>query len=229
MLFRIMAISLFLGAFSSPAAGQTEEATSITPSPSAAWSAAEANRDRVKTAPSFVDGPHADLTDAEKALGHHGPVLIQGIIGLDGKMAEARVKTSSGAPTLDGIALAAATASTFVPAKDADGAALPVVIVMPFDLVAYKAVGGMGITKYSCAQFVRDMDWWASAHPDKTFKDHELYRMELGFEMMAMISQARGNNAALGKSINAFADRWTAAIDLCRTKPTMLQRDAIYR
>ena len=100
---------------------------------------------------------------------------------------------------------------------------------MPFDLVAYKAAGGMGILQYKCAQFVRDMDWWKSVNPDKSFKKHELYTMEIGFAMSAMIQQSQGNQELLSKAISGFEDRWIAAIELCRKKPNMLQRDAIYR
>jgi TonB family protein len=193
------------------------------------WAEAEANRQKMKVAPSFVEGPRAELPESEKTHGHHGPVVIQGIIGIDGRMHEARVKVASGALAIDEIALAAAAASIFLPAKDANGIPLPVVISMPFDLVAYKASGGMGILQYKCSQFVRDMDWWKSVNPDKTFKEHELYKMEIGFEMLSLIQRARGNQALLSQSVAGFEVRWSAAIDLCRKKPDMLQRDAIYR
>jgi TonB family protein len=196
---------------------------------SQAWTDAEANRAKMTVAPSFVEGPRAELPESEKALGHHGSVVIQGIIGVDGKMSEARVKLASGANAVDEIALAAAIASTFLPAKDVNGTPLSVVVAMPFDLVAYKSAEGMGILQYKCAQFVRDMDWWKSVNPDKTFKEHELYKMELGFEMLSLIRQARGNQELLRQSIDGFEVRWSAAIEMCRKKPNILQRDAIYR
>jgi len=193
------------------------------------WTEADANRSKMKVAPSFVEGPRAELPETEKALGHHGSVVIQGIIGVDGKMSEARVKLTSNAPVLDQIALAAADASTFTPAKDVNGVPLSVVVSMPFDLVAYKASGGMGILQYKCAQFVRDMDWWRTVNPDKSFKEHELYKLEIGFEMLPLIQRARGNQETLSQSIAGFEVRWNAAIELCRKKPDILQRDALYR
>ncbi|MCP1471106.1 TonB family protein [Sphingobium sp. OAS761] len=205
------------------------ETSAVATGQSQTWTEADANKPKMKVAPSFVEGPRAELPESEKALGHHGPVVVQGIIGIDGKMSEARIKLTSNAPVLDQIALAAANASTFTPAKDANGAPLPVVISMPFDLVAYKAPGGMGILQYKCAQFVRDMDWWKSVNPDKSFKDHELYKMEIGFEMLSLIQRARGDQEALRQSIAGFETRWNAAIDFCRKKPNVLQRDAIYR
>lgn len=217
----VAVMSLAAGAEVAPSVVPTEQ--------SQTWTEADANRPKMKIAPSFVEGPRAELPEQEKALGHHGPVIIQGVIGPDGKMSEARIKLTSNAPVLDQIALAAANASTFTPAKDANGAPLPVVISMPFDLVAYKAPGGMGILQYKCAQFVRDMDWWRSVNPDKSFKEHELYKMEIGFEMLSLIQRARGDQEALRQSIAGFETRWKAAIDFCRKKPNGLQRDAIYR
>ena len=169
-----------------------------------AWTDAEANRPRMKIVPSFVAGPRAELPESEQAQGHHGRVVVQGIIGIDEKMKEARIKVASGATAVDKIALAAADASTFVPAMDVNGIPLPVVIAMPFDLVAYKAAGGMRILQYKRAQFARDMVWWKSVNPNKTFKVHELYKMEIGFELLSMIQQSRGNQELLSKSISGF-------------------------
>lgn len=196
---------------------------------SAAWREAVANRSRIKTAPTFVDGPRAQLPESEKALGHHGIVMVQGIVGADGKMTEARVKQTSHAPVLDQIALDAALASTFTPARDTDGVPLPIVISMPFDLVAYKAEQGMGILQYTCEQFVRDMDWWKSANPEKSFKEHDLYLLESGMEFASAIQSAEMNRTALDKAGTGFEQRWDAAIAYCRKKPNVLQRDAIFR
>ncbi len=210
----------------------TDEASSgdATPPPvNTAWSEAIANRAKIKVAPAFVDGPRAELPETEKALGHHGQVIVEGIIGVDGKMTGVRIKHTSNAPVLDKIALDAAIASTFTPARDVEGQPLPVVVTMPFDLVAYKSEQGMGILQYTCEQFVRDMDWWKSVNPDKPFSEHELHKLESGMEFAAAISQANGDYARLKGFSSDFERRWIAAIDYCRKKPKILQRDAIFR
>ncbi len=196
---------------------------------SPAWSQAKANRPRIKTAPRFINGPHAELTEAEKALGHHGPVVVEGIIGVDGRMTEVRVKRTSHSPSVDRIAIEAALASTFAPATDADGAPLPIIVAMPFDLVAYKSNEGPGMVQYTCAQFVRDMDWWRSVNPDKPFSQHELHNLESGMEFAAAISRAKGDYARLKGFSSNFDQRWIDAIEYCRKKPKVLQRDAIFR
>lgn len=190
--------------------------------------AAAENRARIATRPDFIDGPRAELSEAEKALGHHGAVIIEGVIGTDGTMRAARVKASSGVPALDGIALAAATASRFTPAKDAAGVALPVLTSMPFELVAYKTPKG-GLFEYRCAQWVRDMDWWRSVAPQRPWKEHELYKMQLGMMMLGMIQTARGDHAKMQTEIAGFETRWNAALDRCRAEPRKLQKDVLYR
>jgi TonB family protein len=187
-----------------------------------------ANRDKIATRPSFVDGPRAVLPESEKALGHHGLVAIEGVIAADGRMHAARVKTSSGIAALDAIALAAAEASSFVPAKDSAGRALPVLTSMPFELVAYKSATG-GVFEYRCNQFFRDMDWWRGANPDKSYPDHELYKLELGVGMLALIQPSRGDQDRLRKAIKGFEAKWSEAIERCRRAPEMLQKDALYR
>ncbi len=204
-------------------------APQATPTPTQAWAMAEANRPSMRTPPQFVEGPKAVLPNSEKAQGHHGEVVIEAILDIDGSMKEARVRQTSGAPALDDIALAAANATIFTPAKDANGAPLSVIISMPFDLVAYKSASG-GIYAYKCGQFSRDMDWWRSVHPTQSFEDHELYKMELGMAISSMIQEgSRGSPADFKEGIQAFDKRWNAAIEMCRKKPDMLQKDAIYR
>jgi TonB family protein len=223
--------TLLLGAallVAQPAMGQPTEGTVVVPE-SSAWEQARSNRTRIKVAPAYIDGPSADLTEAEKALGHHGPVVVEGIIGVDGRMTEVRIKQTSHSPGVDRIAMEAAMASTFRPAKDEQGQPLPILVAMPFDLVAYKAAEGIGIQTYTCQQFVRDMDWWRSVNPDKPFSKHELYLLESGMDFASAISQAKGDRARLTGYSSDFDQRWLAAIEDCRKRPRALQRDMIFR
>ena len=188
---------------------------------------AKANRDKMTTKPSFVNGPRAELPESERALGHHGAVIIEGVIGLDGKMHATWVKTSSGLPSLDKIALAAAQASSFMPGKNSAGVPIPILTSMPFELVAYKSATG-GIFEYHCDQFVRDMDWWHVANPQKPYSDHELYKMESGLIMLTLIQSAKGDQSKLREALAVFDNKWNAAIEQCRRKPRLLQKDALY-
>lgn len=196
--------------------------------PSAEWVEAVANREKMAAPPKFVDGPHAALPESEKALGHHGPVVVEGIIDVDGRMREARIKVSSRADAVDAIALAAAGASTFTPATSAAGTALAVVVAMPFDLVSYKSRSG-GLFAYRCDQFVRDMDWWKSTHSEESYEKHELYTMQLGFFMSGYILRSGKEQEQFSAEVERFGERWLAAIETCRKKPKLLQKDVIFR
>lgn len=212
-------------------AAQTEAQSASAEAPttdSPAWIEAKANRPKLKQAPALKDGPVVDLPEAERAAGHHGTVLIEGIVGIDGTMSEARIRQTSKAVELDRLALEAAQASTFIPAMDAQGNPLAVVVTMPFDLVGYKSREGMGINQYRCDQFIRDMDWWQSVNPDAPFKNHELYQLHAGLQFAAAVNRTHGIED-LQKVANGFETRWIKAIALCRKKPDMLQRDAIFR
>lgn len=189
---------------------------------SSAWAVAKENLLRMQERPEFVSGPDAVLPAAERQLGHHGTAVIQGILGTDGRLSELSVKVSSNAPVLDQIALDAAKAYVFSPAKDATGAPLPVTISVPFEFAAYKTATG-GAFEYRCEQFVRDMDWWKSVNPDRPFSDHELYKLYNGLVIAGLYAQ--GGSAAR-VSVD-FDKLWQASLETCRKKPRMLQKDSL--
>ena len=196
---------------------------------SPAWVEAKANVASVKQRPTLLDGPGAKTPESEKALGHHGPVVIEGILSIDGRLTEARVEVSSKAPVLDDVALAAANATTFTPARDANGAPIAIVISVPFSLVGYKSETG-GVFEYKCGQFVRDMDWWKSVNPDRPFSEHELHKLELGMMVSQALLSIGGDSREKMKSIGPDFDiRWQTAIERCRKNPSMLQKDAVFR
>jgi TonB family protein len=188
--------------------------------PSKAMEAATANRARMKTRPKFLDGPKAELPDAEKAAGHNGTAIISGIVDATGAFTETRVRQSTGAPALDQIALDAAKASHFTPAKDAAGAALDVPVSMSFDFYASQSdVPGGGLVHYQCDQFVRDTDWWHSAHPAAKWSDYQLYTFMVGF--WVLYGGPANDMTQRLKSDPVEAD-WPHWIEACRSNPTQL-------
>lgn len=70
-----------------------------------------------------------------RRLGQEGTVHIRIRVLADGQPADLRVQRSSGTQALDNAALAAATASTFRPARNAEGAAVEAVVVVPYKFV----------------------------------------------------------------------------------------------
>lgn len=191
------------------------------PADSPAMAAARANRARMKAPPRFKDGPHALVPEAAQATGEHGKVSISAILGADGEMTELSVKTSSRSDKIDAAAIEAARQSRFEPARDADGNAIAVPVVMPFDFSNGKTPGkGGGILRYRCGQLVRDFDWWAATWPGDQ-KD-EYYTMILGVVMMDVMRQTQ-DRGVLTKRIKLFEDKqWPAAIAACRVAPDKL-------
>ncbi|NML04604.1 energy transducer TonB [Sphingomonas sp. G-3-2-10] len=194
--------------------------------PSPAMAAANANRAKVKTRPSFKDGPSADLPAASRAIGEHGKVEITGIIGVDGRVTETRITQSSRSPTLDRIALEAVAGSSYEPAKDAEGNPIAIPAKIPFDFGNLRTPGkGGGILRYSCAQFVLDQDWWKATWGEDARGD-EFFHMSLG---IAMLSRPGGLTGMSGKDLTAavadFGKRFDDALGKCRKSPEKMVID----
>lgn len=203
-----------------PPALATPAATPAATTEEADIAAAKANLARVKTKPKWLSGEEAAYPETERQAGHFGAVVISGVLGVDGRLHFAKVARSSGAPVLDDLALAAARTAVFEPAKDADGAAIPIPISFPQEFYSYKTAGpGGGILRYSCKQFAADMDWWRSAHPDAKWSDLELYSMMVGVGVLARGGFGGMDGAGLKATLADFERRWVAAIDKCRVKP----------
>lgn len=195
------------GAPPPPTAAQEQ---ALTPEQQAEFAEGEANRARIATRPHWVSDNEAEYPESERALGHHGQAVVRGLLGVDGRLRYATIETSSFAPVLDQSALAAASAATFEPAKDASGAPIPVVMTVPVGFYSYTSSEGVGAAMYTCRQFVLDMDWWRST--GRPFSDHQFYLMIRGLGALA-----RGMTNL--ESNESYERRWTRAIETCRAHP----------
>lgn len=212
----ILAVALSAPAFSQEHLGDPDAVATLE-----SIAAAKANVRLVKTAPKWLNGPEPAIPEAEKALGHHGTVIVQGVLGVDGRFSHLSVSESSKSSALDKLALEAAAGSTFSPSVDANGVALPVFTSMSFSFANYTSDHGVGAAKYGCRQFVLDMDWWKEAHAVQNFRDHKFYTMTRGLSVilrqqkgMSLLDAMKG-----GESNEAFASRWEQAIEACRAAP----------
>lgn len=70
-----------------------------------------------------------------RRLGEEGTVHVRLRVLADGQPTDLRVQRSSGAQALDNAALAAAAASTFRPARNAEGVAVEAVVIVPYKFV----------------------------------------------------------------------------------------------
>jgi TonB family protein len=199
-------------AFSS-ASGSTPDAERGSP----AWVAANANKARAKTSPSFINEPDYVRPEAARLAGEFGEVVISGIIGEDGKVREPKIKVSSRSSSIDSAALASIPAMLFEPARDAEGnpLSIPADLALEFGHVDFR--GPRGLSQYRCEQFVRDYDWWYRTWPadaqDRIFKTLRGYVALSGMQS--------------GKPAGDFDSEWKATIEACRKSPGRLMLDML--
>lgn len=179
---------------------------------------AKSNRILAATPPSWLSGKTPEIPKTLLLAGHHGTVVVSGVIGVDGQARYTSVAESSGSPELDQLALVAFAAMRFSPAVTADGAPIPLFIHFSqrFSLSDSE--------KYSCEQFVRDMDWWEKSHPGAKWKEHEFFLMMTGFATANAIFTSRKS-----QSESDTEQHWRATIENCRSAPRRRFRDVFFR
>ncbi len=191
---------------------------------SPAMAEAIANKARVKTKPSFRDGPDAVLSEAARAAGAHGKVEISLIIDAGGKPAEVSVLTSSRSLELDAIAVEAVKASLYEPAKDKDGTPIALRVVTSSTFYNVHLVGrNDGMVQYKCAQFLRDESWWAAQWPgEKSYT----FNMALGATVITTRG-AMSDAKTMSKAVQDFTASFGRAKEKCAKAPDALFVDAL--
>lgn len=217
-----LAVALAL-ALPAPSPPQDVPAAAQQDALSPAMAAATANKSKIRVQPRLKSSPETILPEASRAIGEHGEVSISGILGADGKVSEPKIVQTSRSPTLDRLALDIVAQAVFDPAKDADGNAIAIPMMLPLKFDNIRATSRSdGVMSYSCAQFVRDQDWWNANWGDTKEKD-DFYSMMLG---LAMLSR-KGGIAAPGftEAIEDFRKLFDATVRKCRATPDKLVLD----
>ena len=170
--------------------------------------------------------PTAILSDAARAAGHHGSVGVSGIVAVDGRFSDVRIAVSSRSALLDEAALVAARTARFLPARDADGAALAVPYTLTLDMSGEQRVALYDKAGYRCAAMVRDADWWhatwpaATDAPDPLFVEAQLVIVSLGG------GAGYGNSSRAARLREDFSKRWEKVLAQCRAQPDIAYADA---
>lgn len=189
----------------------------------AAFEEANAHRERIATGPTYVSGSPVTPSAEDLAIGRHGLVSFAGILGVDGRLHYIQVTESSGYPSLDAAAVSGMEQWVFTPAKDSSGAPVSMIISLPVTVIGFgsRAADG-GLSRYGCAQFTRDLDWWRSVNPDAGWMSNMVYGRlaTLGLEG----SMSGGNFA---QAYVSFNKRWDQAIAKCRAQPEKRLADMI--
>lgn len=189
---------------------------------------AKANRPRVKTPPSVKESKIAwylaELA-AVRLTGQSGKVMVEGIIGVDGRYTDLRVRTSSRGAALDALALKTAGALQFVPAKDAAAKPIAIWALYPFDFDVLDA-DTRNVATYRCDMAVRDWNWWRAAWPELPKQKFPNYNFFTGFELLAK-NPADRTPSDVGKRLSSFSVRWDKAFEICRSAPTRLFEEVL--
>jgi TonB family protein len=204
-----------------PACAQAEP-ESTPPAKSAAMAEAEAHKGLVSRPPRPSREPDYTRSSETARAGEYGEVVIRGIVTEDGRFIEPAVVQSSRSSLVDAAALAFLPETEFEPARDASGKPLSIPITYSIEIPAVRFRGENSLLEYSCAQFVRDHDWWRTAWPDGT-RDR-VYKTLNGYIAVADLRGAFGGNAP------RFEDDWAAAVESCRARPEarMIEQLAFY-
>lgn len=162
--------------------------------------------------------------EADRAAGRHGKVVIEGLIGADGRMIDPKVATSSRAEGLDAAALAGARATLFRVDKPETGIPQKPTKIA-YEFVSYRSPGkGGGVLRYTCSQFVRDQDWWSATWEEAKGTEFESMMRGLGF---IVVMQGQWNGAAFKAWNDGFKRRFAGAIRDCRAKPDAIAIDIL--
>ncbi|MCF8505841.1 MAG: energy transducer TonB [Caulobacter sp.] len=167
-------------------------------------------------APKALTSPQPAFPEALRATGAQGDVGLGGVVRLDGTLIEPVVTKSSRVPEFDQLALDAFRTWTFKPGLDVEGKPMeaPVSARITFsgDTIAT-------MTKKTCAEFVRDHDWFRATWPEPEVKS-PLYYSTLG--LFTLVAIRKGSGAGL-LMVRAFGEGWEKTYKTCRKKP-----DALY-
>lgn len=184
---------------------------------SPAMAAARVNKDRARTAPTFIKEPDYQRPEPAERAGEFGEVTVSGIIGEDGKFLEPKIAVSSRSASIDAAALASVPSMVFEPARDGEGKPLSIPADLPLDYSQVKFHGPGGLTQYRCDQFVRDYDWWYRTWP---VEHHDrVFETLRGFAVVADLRS--------GKSGINFDTEWKSAIEACRKSPDKMMLDLL--
>lgn len=167
-------------------------------------------------APKPLTSPHPAFPDALRATGAAGDVGLGGVVRVDGSLVEPVVTKSSRVPEFDQLALDAFRTWTFKPGLDVEGKPMeaPVSARITFSGDTIETMG-----KKTCAEFVRDHEWFRATWPEAEVKS-PLYYSTLG--LFTLVAIRKGSGAGL-LMVRAFGEAWEKTYKTCQKKP-----DALY-
>lgn len=172
--------------------------------------------------PQKLAGTEPELTEEMRRLGHHGTVLVTGVVQTDGTLGELTLSQASQSDLINAAALAAAASYRFEPPIGVTGTPETRPARLVFELSQAKEGGGSyttGLADYQCRAFIAELDWWLSVNPDKTAKDYELRKFLIGLGVIMAMQKGDKAGDAMLAGVEAMNTGWDRAVEACRLVP----------
>ena len=169
----------------------------------------------------LISGSQPALPKAASDIGAQGIVKISGVIGVDGKVRDAKIAKSTGSDVLDQTALDAVAALVFEPARDKDGAATEQPFTTTISMLKDSIFSGgkLTIATKTCVDFVLDADWFTRTHPDEPLSEMPLYNAMVG---MFVLPKSSSSAEEMLKAVRQMETAWPAVYKECSAHPDRL-------
>lgn len=178
--------------------------------------------------PRFEQIRSVDIPQAAKDEGHNGSATYTATVGADGTLTGLTLKESSMSPAIDAAVKARAEKLSYSPGTDKDGNTVQGTTEVRGGYARHDADSpGGGIETYTCADLVREWDWFTAANAArrKLFWPHNAYTSLTSIEAMR-----RGITPSREERLAARAQReamWLKLIKRCRKKPARLMLEEV--
>lgn len=175
--------------------------------------------------PERQSGSEPLFSDDAKAAGHNGTVRASAAIGIDGAVTGVTVTQGSSSDILDKAVLAALADWRFSAPRNLKGEPAQLPLNVKFDFSQAEAGTGSylgGIRSYRCDAFIREIDWWTSAHPGADMGDIEYYDFIAGLRFTvpeAVIKKYSPRTTDKLAVVRGHKPAWENAIKRCRAAP----------
>ncbi|MGX7925374.1 TonB family protein [Tsuneonella sp. HG094] len=165
-------------------------------------------------------GRKVDIPQAAKDAGHNGSVTWQVSVGEDGKAAGYTLIDTSHSPAIDATAREWAERAYYLPALDAQGAKVAGTarVLLSYARWDRRSPGG-GLDDYTCADLVREADWFAAANRG----ERAIFWLENAYTSLpGLRAIERGEPFSRQQREASYARRekeWQKVIGRCRKAP----------
>ena len=220
----VMRGALVLAALAAPAAAQQ---AAPAPPPLVTVIPAPAQRD-VSRFPEAEPVRTVDIPQWAKDAGHNGQATYRATIAPDNRLIGLELVESSGSAVIDAAVKARAETLWYRAAIDPSGQPFEStrLVVMEYARYDWKSPGG-GMETYTCADLVREWDWFASVDPAPAlpFLPQTVF---LELPVWVRVEQRQKlDTVAIDAEIAARREMWPALVERCRQTPDRLMLDEV--